>query len=64
MVLIRFLNMKRGLNSSGIKKKIDFLRKANKEISIRTSIIVGFPGETDKEFKELCDLFRKLDLID
>ena len=30
-------NMKRGLNSSGIKKKIDFLRKANKEISIRTS---------------------------
>ena len=53
-------NMKRGLNSSGIKKKIDFLRKANKEISIRTSIIVGFPGETDKEFKELCDFVQEV----
>ena len=53
-------NMKRGLNSSGIKKKIDFLREANKEISIRTSIIVGFPGETDKEFKELCDFVQEV----
>ena len=45
--------MKRGLNSAGIKNRIDLLRKANENISIRTSIIVGFPGETDKDFKEL-----------
>ena len=45
--------MKRGLNSAGIKNRIDLLRKANDNISIRTSIIVGFPGETDKDFKEL-----------
>jgi|TARA_B100001741_G_C16545793_1_gene596628 ribosomal protein S12 methylthiotransferase len=45
--------MKRGLNSAGIKNRIDLLRKANDNMSIRTSIIVGFPGETDKDFKEL-----------
>lgn len=48
-------DMRRGLNSYGIKKRIEALRKSNNNISIRTSIIVGFPGETEKEFKELCD---------
>ena len=46
-------DMKRGLNSSGIKKRIDSLRKANDKMSIRTTVIVGFPSETDKEFQEL-----------
>jgi len=46
-------NMKRGLNSDGIKNRIDLLRNANENISIRTSIIVGFPGETDKDFQDL-----------
>ena len=48
-------DMRRGLDSLGIKKRIDSLRQANTDISIRTSIIVGFPGETDKEFNELYD---------
>jgi len=48
-------NMKRGLDSSGIKKRIDLLRKTNKKMSIRTSTIVGFPGETDKDFQELLN---------
>ena len=47
-------DMRRGLDSSGIKRRIEQLRKVNSEISIRTSIIVGFPGETEKEFDELC----------
>ena len=34
--------MKRGLDSSGIKKRIDLLRNANDNISLRTSMIVGF----------------------
>ena len=41
--------MKRGLKSDGIKKKINSLRNANDQIAIRTSIIVGHPGETDKD---------------
>jgi ribosomal protein S12 methylthiotransferase len=52
--------MKRGLNSAGIKNRIDLLRKANDNMSIRTSIIVGFPGETDKDFKELLNFAEDL----
>ena len=46
-------DMRRGLSSSGIKKRIESLRAANDKISIRTSMIVGFPGETEREFQEL-----------
>jgi len=53
-------NMKRGLSSAGIKNRIDKLRNNNENISIRTSIIVGFPGETDKYFKELCDFITEI----
>ena len=53
-------DMRRGLDSSGIKKRIDALRSANNEISIRTSIIVGFPGETDKEFQELYNFIEEI----
>ena len=53
--------MKRGLKSDGIKKKIESLRKANDNIAIRTSIIVGHPGETDKEFQELLDFISDIE---
>src|SRR5262249_33547259 len=32
--------------------------KAIPGVSIRTSFIVGFPGETEKDFRELCDFVR------
>ena len=53
--------MKRGLNSSGIKKRIELLRNVKNDIAIRTSIIVGFPGETDKEFQELYDFVKDVE---
>ena len=28
-------------------------------MTLRTSFIVGFPGETEKEFEELCDFVRE-----
>ena len=54
-------NMKRGLNSSGIKKRIELLRNVKNDIAIRTSIIVGFPGETDKEFQELYNFVKDVE---
>ncbi len=54
-------DMRRGLLSGGIRKRIDDLRKVNPDISIRTSIIVGFPGERDSEFKELYDMVEKIE---
>ena len=53
--------MRRGLKSDGIKKKIDSLRKINNGIAIRTSIIVGHPGETDKEFNELLKFISEVE---
>ena len=53
--------MRRGLKSDGIKKKIDSLRSSNNDIAIRTSIIVGHPGETDKEFNELLKFISEVE---
>tara|TARA_B100000945_G_scaffold320063_1_gene328959 strand:+ start:961 stop:2268 length:1308 start_codon:yes stop_codon:yes gene_type:complete len=53
-------SMRRGLNSYGIKKRIDKLREINSEISLRTSIIVGFPNETEEDFKDLYDFVNEI----
>ncbi len=54
-------SMRRGLSSDGIKKRIDDLRKINLNIALRTSIIVGFPGETDEDFKELYNFVEEIE---
>jgi ribosomal protein S12 methylthiotransferase len=45
--------MNRETRKSDILKIIDKIRKTIPGVYLRTSIIVGFPSETDKEFKEL-----------
>lgn len=52
--------MRRGLGSEGIKKRINELRDVNSDMALRTSIIVGFPGETDEDFKELHDFVEEI----
>ena len=54
-------DMRRGLMADGIRKRIDDLRKVNPDISLRTSIIVGFPGERDSHFKELYDFVEDIE---
>jgi ribosomal protein S12 methylthiotransferase len=53
-------SMRRGLDSDGIKKRIEDLRQVNSDIALRTSIIVGFPGETDEYFMELHDFVEEI----
>jgi ribosomal protein S12 methylthiotransferase len=50
--------MKRGGNSDAFLKMLEKARQAIPGVSIRTSFIVGFPGETEKDFDELCDFVR------
>ncbi|MCX5707051.1 MAG: MiaB/RimO family radical SAM methylthiotransferase [Candidatus Omnitrophica bacterium] len=45
--------MNRKTARKDIIKTIDKIRKTIPQVALRTSVIVGFPGETDKEFKEL-----------
>jgi ribosomal protein S12 methylthiotransferase len=50
--------MKRGSNADAFLKMLEKIRRAIPGVSIRTSFIVGFPGETEKDFRELCDFVR------
>ncbi len=47
--------MKRPHNMSMVRGALDRLRAAMPDIAIRTTFIVGFPGETDAEFGQLLD---------
>lgn len=45
--------MNRKITGDIIQERVNKLREVNPEIVIRTSIIVGFPGETEEDFQEL-----------
>jgi len=51
--------MKRGANADIFLKTIEKVRAAVPGIALRTSFIVGFPGETDQDFTELMDFVRE-----
>ena len=51
--------MKRGGGSDVFLKSIDKMRRVIPDLTLRTSFIVGFPGETEKEFEELCRFVRE-----
>jgi len=51
--------MKRGGGSGIFLRSIEKMRRAVPGVTLRTSFVVGFPGETDKEFEELCDFVRE-----
>ena len=47
--------MKRGSNGDAFLKLLERLRKTVPGVALRTSFIVGFPGETNSDFQELYD---------
>ena len=51
--------MKRGGGADLFLRSIEKMRRAVPDLTLRTSFIVGFPGETEKEFDELCDFVRE-----
>src|SRR5437868_1010891 len=50
--------MKRGAGADIFLNSIEKMRRAIPNLTLRTSFIVGFPGETGSEFDELCDFVR------
>jgi len=52
--------MRRGPRST-IERSLDTLRAARPDAAVRSSFIVGFPGETDADFQTLCDFVEAQD---
>jgi len=52
--------MGRGNSKNQLRKIIEWARRAMSDVVIRTSVIVGFPGETRTEFEELLDFVREI----
>ncbi len=51
--------MKRGGGAEVFLRSIEKMRRVVPDLTLRTSFIVGFPGETENEFEELCDFVRE-----
>jgi ribosomal protein S12 methylthiotransferase len=50
--------MKRGGNADIFLRTIETMRRTIPGVTLRTSFIVGFPGESEKEFNELCEFVK------
>jgi ribosomal protein S12 methylthiotransferase len=52
--------MRRQSTGESIREAIDRLRDAIPDIHIRTTLLVGFPGETDEDIAELLDFIDEM----
>ncbi len=52
--------MRRQITQDETRRLIQTAREAVPGIGIRTTMLVGFPGETEEEFQELCDFAREM----
>lgn len=51
--------MKRGVTRAGQDRILDRLEASVPDLALRTTFIVGFPGETEDDFQELMDFVRE-----
>ncbi len=51
--------MKRGGGADVFLRSMEKIRSVIPGVTLRTSFIVGFPGETEKEFEELCSFVKE-----
>ncbi|MEZ5054192.1 MAG: 30S ribosomal protein S12 methylthiotransferase RimO [Chitinophagales bacterium] len=52
--------MKRQITQEETRQLIQDIRAKLPEIAIRTTMLVGFPGETETDFKDLCDFVQEM----
>jgi ribosomal protein S12 methylthiotransferase len=53
--------MGRGMDGAKVWKLIERIRSRNERISLRTTFMVGFPGETDAAFKRLWEFVKNVE---
>jgi ribosomal protein S12 methylthiotransferase len=54
-------SMRRGVTGEQTRKLLFELKNKIPDLTLRTTFIVGYPGETEKEFKELCNFVREIE---
>ncbi len=52
--------MRRPERRATIRERVAWLREAVPGLTLRTTVIVGFPGETDGDFREMLDLLEEI----
>lgn len=52
-------SMQRGIDREGTIALLEEFRRQIPDVAIRTTLIVGYPGETEKDFEELKEFVRK-----
>jgi ribosomal protein S12 methylthiotransferase len=53
------MRMRRGKTGSAVREAVEKLRRSIPHVTLRTSLIVGFPGETDNDFREMLDFVEE-----
>ena len=51
--------MKRGLGSEGTRQLVKKMKEKVPGVTLRTTLIVGYPGETEEEFNELLEFVKE-----
>jgi ribosomal protein S12 methylthiotransferase len=52
--------MRRPERQETIRERVGWLRDAVPDLTLRTTVIVGFPGETDADFREMLELLEEV----
>jgi ribosomal protein S12 methylthiotransferase len=52
--------MRRPTNVDSVRKTLGKMRKAIPDLALRTTFIVGYPGETEEEFRTLLDFVEEI----
>jgi len=55
--------MNRKTSHKDIEALLTKIKKADKFIAVRTTLMTGFPGETEEDFAELCEFVQKFKLM-
>src|SRR5690606_36516501 len=52
--------MRRPERQRTIRERVSWLRDAIPDLALRTTLIIGFPGETEDDFEQLLDLLEEV----
>ena len=56
--------MRRRYTRDGYRRVVERLRAARSDLALTTDLIVGFPGESDRDFRDTLDLVREVGFVD